>query len=72
MIVLHSAAWSLVAVATWQPKNLAEWLIMTISTTGATIATTMAVALAREGKNGSTTEQRSENPEIRSTEHGES
>jgi hypothetical protein len=40
--VVHSAGWSLFAVLAWQPKTMLEWLVMTITTTGATLLTIRA------------------------------
>lgn len=47
-LLLGAATWCAFALAAWQPSSLFEWLVMTVTTTGATLLTVKAHQTWRE------------------------
>jgi hypothetical protein len=62
MIFLATAslAWSGLAIATWQPRNMIEWLVMTCTTTAATLLTIQAHTQWKAGEHQHDTDTTSE------------
>jgi hypothetical protein len=64
LLIGSAAGWSVLAIVTWQPKTMIEWLVMTFTTTGATLLTIKAHTEWRNPKEDTHDETELESPDL--------